>query len=153
MNAPALFILLVLTLLLIKGTQESAIVNAIIVFFKVAIVLVFIAIGWQYINPENHTPYIIPADTPAAVQADGTSYSYTDFWRHGWGGILTGAGIVFFAFIGFDAVSTAAQEAKNPKRDMPDRNSWVSRNLYDIIHLVLTRSYWCRTIQGFRERR
>lgn len=119
MNVPALFILLLLTLLLIKGTQESAMVNAIIVFIKVAIVLVFIAIGWGFINPENHTPYIIPADAAPAVRPDGSEWTYTDFFRHGWGGILTGAGIVFFAFIGFDAVSTAAQEAKNPKRDMP----------------------------------
>jgi APA family basic amino acid/polyamine antiporter len=119
MNVPALFILLVLTLLLIKGTQESAIVNAIIVFIKVAIVLVFIAIGWGFINPENHTPYIIPADAPPATRPDGSQWSYEAFFNHGWGGILTGAGIVFFAFIGFDAVSTAAQEAKNPKRDMP----------------------------------
>ncbi len=118
-NVPALFILLALSLLLIKGTQESATVNAIIVFIKVAIVLVFIAIGWQFINPVNHTPYMIPANAPAAILPDGSSYSYTDFFRHGWGGVLTGAGIVFFAFIGFDAVSTAAQEAKNPKRDMP----------------------------------
>ena len=119
MNIPALFILLLLTLLLIKGTQESAMVNAIIVFIKVAIVLVFIVIGWGFINPEHHTPYIIPADAPTATRPDGSIFNYTDFFRHGWGGILTGAGIVFFAFIGFDAVSTAAQEAKNPKRDMP----------------------------------
>jgi len=109
MNVPALVILLLLSLLLIKGTQESAIVNTIIVFIKVAIVLVFIAVGWQFIKPENHTPYIIPAGTPG----------YEGDWNHGFRGILTGAGIVFFAFIGFDAVSTAAQEAKNPKRDMP----------------------------------
>src|ERR1700761_7125268 len=118
-NLPALFILLLLSALLIKGTQESATVNAIIVFIKVAIVLVFIAIGWQYINPAHHTPYLIPANAPAAILPDGTSYSYAPFFNHGWGGVLTGAGIVFFAFIGFDAVSTAAQEAKNPKRDMP----------------------------------
>ncbi len=108
-NLPALFIILVLTLLLIKGTQESAVVNSIIVVVKVAIVLVFIAIGWKFINPANHTPYFIPADKPG----------YEGFWNHGWAGVLTGAGIVFFAFIGFDAVSTTAQEAKNPKRDMP----------------------------------
>lgn len=118
-NAPSLFVLLVISLLLIKGTQESAMVNAVIVFIKVAIVLIFIVIGWQFIKPENHNPYFIPADQPDALQADGTPYSYKDFFNHGWGGVLRGAAIVFFAFIGFDAVSTAAQEAKNPKKDMP----------------------------------
>ncbi len=108
-NAPALVILFALTLLLIKGTQESAMVNAVIVFVKVAIVLLFIAIGWQYINPANHEPFMIPADT----------IGHEGFFKHGWGGVLGGAAIVFFAFIGFDAVSTAAQEAKNPARDMP----------------------------------
>jgi len=118
-NLPALLILFLLSALLIKGTQESATVNTVIVVIKVAIVLVFIAIGWHFINPVNHTPYMIPANAPAATLPDGSSYSYLPFFNHGWGGVLTGAGIVFFAFIGFDAVSTAAQEAKNPKRDMP----------------------------------
>ncbi len=119
MNAPALLILFVLSLLLIRGTQQSAWVNAIIVFIKVAIVLIFIAIGWQFVTDANHTPYFIPADQPPAKLPDGSEYSYSDSFRHGWGGVLRGAAIVFFAFIGFDAVSTAAQEAKNPKRDMP----------------------------------
>jgi APA family basic amino acid/polyamine antiporter len=120
MNAPALVILLALTLLLIKGTQESAIVNAVIVFIKVAIVILFIAIGWQYIRPENHTPYLIPEGTAAITdQAGKVIADYSGWNKHGWGGVLGGAAIVFFAFIGFDAVSTAAQEAKNPKRDMP----------------------------------
>jgi len=120
MNAPALIILLLLTLLLIKGTQESALVNAIIVFIKVAIVILFIAIGWQFINPDNHTPYMIPEGTPPVTdQAGKVIADYSGWNKHGWGGILGGAAIVFFAFIGFDAVSTAAQEAKNPKRDMP----------------------------------
>jgi APA family basic amino acid/polyamine antiporter len=105
-NIPALFILLALTLLLIKGIQESASVNSLIVIVKVAIVLLFIALGWSYINPINHTPYI----------PENTTGNFGDF---GWSGIISGAGVVFFAFIGFDAVSTAAQEAKNPKRDMP----------------------------------
>lgn len=119
LNAPALFILLLLSLLLIKGTQESAIVNSIIVIIKVSIVLAFILIGWQFINPDNHTPYLIPADAKPGILPDGTEYTYTNTFRHGWGGVLRGAAIVFFAFIGFDAVSTAAQEAKNPKKDMP----------------------------------
>ncbi len=109
LNFPALVILLILTLVLIKGTSESAGLNAIIVFIKVSIVLVFIALGWSYINPGNYEPFIIPEGTPG----------HESFREHGWGGVLGGAGIVFFAFIGFDAVSTAAQEAKNPKKDMP----------------------------------
>ena len=118
-NIPALFILLLLTLLLIKGMQESAVVNGIIVFLKVSIVVVFIIVGWAYINPANHSPYIIPANAPPAMQMDGKYYDYSPFLNHGWGGVLRGAAVVFFAFIGFDAVSTAAQEAKNPKKDMP----------------------------------
>jgi len=118
-NAPALLIVLLLTLLLIRGTQQSASVNAVIVFIKVAIVLVFIAIGWGFIDSANHTPYFIPADQAPAILPDGSQYTYTDTFRHGIMGVLRGAAIVFFAFIGFDAVSTAAQEAKNPKRDMP----------------------------------
>lgn len=109
LNLPALFILFLLTALLIKGTQESASVNAIIVAIKVTIVIVFIAVGWQFINPANHTPYLIP---------EGVA-GHEGIFKHGWGGVLGGAAIVFFAFIGFDAVSTAAQEAKNPERDMP----------------------------------
>ena len=118
-NAPALVILLLLTMLLIKGTQESAMVNAIIVVVKVAIVILFIVIGWQFINPANHTPYMIPEGTPPVTKGGEVIAEYTGVFRHGWGGVLGGAAIVFFAFIGFDAVSTAAQEAKNPKRDMP----------------------------------
>ena len=119
-NAPALVILLLLTMLLIKGTQESAFVNMIIVFVKVSIVLLFISIGWQFINPLNHVPYLIPEGTPPVVDSAGKVIAdYSGVFKHGWGGVLGGAAIVFFAFIGFDAVSTAAQEAKNPKRDMP----------------------------------
>ncbi len=120
MNVPALVILLALTLLLIKGTQESATFNSIIVFVKVGIVLLFIFIGWKFINPANHTPYMIPEGTPAVTDSAGKIIAdYSGFFKHGIGGVLGGAAIVFFAFIGFDAVSTAAQEAKNPKRDMP----------------------------------
>src|SRR5580704_4155741 len=83
-NIPALVILLALSLLLIKGTKESATVNAIIVCIKVVIVLVFIAIGWQFISPGNHHPYLIPADAKPAIQPDGSEYSYADFFNHGW---------------------------------------------------------------------
>ncbi|MBS7564019.1 amino acid permease [Mucilaginibacter sp. Bleaf8] len=104
-NLPAVFIIVCLSLLLIRGTQESAFINNVLVILKVAVVLVFIAVGWGYINPANHTPYI-PENTGK-------------FGEFGWSGVLRGAGVVFFAFIGFDAVSTAAQEAKNPKTGMP----------------------------------
>lgn len=119
MNVPSLFILLALTLLLIRGTQSSAIVNNIIVITKVAIVLLFIFLGWKYINPANHTPFTIPATAGTVKMHNGQIVDYADFWNHGWAGVLRGAGVVFFAFIGFDAVSTAAQETKNPKRNMP----------------------------------
>jgi APA family basic amino acid/polyamine antiporter len=118
-NLPALFILLLLSLILIKGTQESAIVNSIIVVVKVTIVLLFIFIGWKFMNPAYHTPYLIPANQPPIDMGNGSTYNYSETFNHGWLGVLRGAAVVFFAFIGFDAVSTAAQEAKNPKRDMP----------------------------------
>lgn len=104
-NLPAIFIIMLMSMLLIKGTKESATVNAVIVTLKVTVVLVFIILGWQYINESNYNPYI-PDNT-------GT------FGDYGFSGIIRAAAIVFFAYIGFDAVSTAAQEAKNPKRDMP----------------------------------
>ncbi len=111
-NLPAIFILMLLSALLIKGTKESAMVNGFIVVLKVTIVLLVIALGWGFINPANHTPFI-PAPT-TYVTPQGITHHYGGIL-----GILGAAGVVFFAYIGFDAVSTAAQEAKNPKRDMP----------------------------------
>lgn len=104
-NIPAVLIVMIMSFILMRGTKESAFVNNIIVMLKVSVVLIFIAVGWSYIRPENFDPYI-PANT-------GT------FGEFGFSGIIRAAAIVFFAYIGFDAVSTAAQEAKNPKRDMP----------------------------------
>ena len=118
-NLPALGIIFLLTLLLIRGTQESAKVNSIIVVIKVAIVLLFVSIGYKFINAAHYVPYIIPANAPSVDLGNGKFYDYSLPFNHGWLGILRGAGVVFSAFIGFDAVSTAAQEAKNPKRDMP----------------------------------
>jgi len=111
-NLPAIFILLLLTMLLIKGTKESAIVNGFIVVLKVAIVILVIALGWGFINPANHTPFI---PSPSIyVTPEGITHHFGGIM-----GILGAAGVVFFAFIGFDAVSTAAQEARKPERDMP----------------------------------
>lgn len=104
-NLPAVLIIVLMSLLLIKGTKESATVNAVIVALKIAVVLIFIGLGWGYINSANYTPYI----------PDNTG----DFGSFGWSGVVRAAGVIFFAYIGFDAVSTAAQEAKNPRRDMP----------------------------------
>lgn len=111
-NLPALGIVTLLSLLLIRGTKESAFVNGIIVITKVAIVILIIIVGWGFINPANHEPYIPPAET--YVDHQGINHSYGGIM-----GILGAAGVVFFAFIGFDAVSTAAQETKNPKTAMP----------------------------------
>jgi len=112
MNIPAVGIILILSALLIRGTRESAFVNSLIVITKVTIVLMVIVIGWGFINPVNHNPFI-PNPT-WYTNAAGLTHHYGGIM-----GILGAAGVVFFAYIGFDAVSTAAQEAKNPKRDMP----------------------------------
>ncbi len=104
-NLPAVFIVIVMSLILIKGTSESAWVNTAIVILKVAIVLIFIFVGFKYVKAENLTP-LIPENTGK-------------FGEYGWSGIIRAAAVVFFAYIGFDAVSTAAQETKNPKKAMP----------------------------------
>ena len=104
-NLPAVIIIAVITVLLVIGIRESATVNNVIVFVKVAVVLLFIFGAVHAVNPANWHPFIPPS---TGVRG-----------HFGWSGVTQGAGIVFFAYIGFDAVSTAAQEAKNPQRDMP----------------------------------
>lgn len=104
-NVPAACIVLVMSLFLIRGTRESARVNNIIVALKVAVIILFVVLGWRYIDTSNYVPYL-PQNTG-------------NLGEFGWSGVLRGAAIVFFAFLGFDAVSTAAQETRNPKRDMP----------------------------------
>jgi basic amino acid/polyamine antiporter, APA family len=104
-NLPAILISALATWILFIGIQESARVNAVIVVVKVGVVLLIIGLGGMFVNAENWRPFI-PANT-------GT------FGEFGWSGILRGAGVIFFAYIGFDAVSAAAQEARNPQRDMP----------------------------------
>jgi APA family basic amino acid/polyamine antiporter len=104
-NIPAVIVVLLISLLLIFGIQESARANAVIVVIKLAVVVTFIAVGWSYINPANYQPFI-PANTG-------------EFGSFGLSGVMMGAGTIFFAYIGFDAVSTAAQECRNPQRDLP----------------------------------
>lgn len=104
-NLPAVFIVVIMSLVLVKGTSESAKLNALIVVMKVAIVVIFIVIGFKYIRPENLTPFV--------------PENQGEFGKFGFSGIIRAAAIVFFAYIGFDAVSTAAQETKNPKKAMP----------------------------------
>jgi APA family basic amino acid/polyamine antiporter len=104
-NLPAILIIAAITSIIIRGTKSSAVFNVIVVTLKVGVVLVFIGLGWQYIDPSNYQPYI-PQNT-------GT------FGEFGWSGVLRGAGVVFFVFIGFDIVATMAQETKNPQRNMP----------------------------------
>ena len=122
-NLPAIIIVCLLSLLLIRGTKESALLNNILVILKVVVVLVFICIGWSFINPANHEPFI-PVNAGEEMVKSGTMsfwsfFTSESFGSYGISGILRGAGVVFFAFIGFDAVSTAAQEAKNPQKGMP----------------------------------
>ena len=104
-NLPAVFIIALVTVLLVIGIRESANVNAVIVIVKVAVVVMFILVGAFFIRAANWDPFI-PANRG-------------EFGIYGWSGILRGAGVIFFAYIGFDAVSTAAQETRNPERDLP----------------------------------
>ena len=126
LNVPAMVIILVVTLLLVVGIKESATFNNLVVAIKLAVILTFIGVGIAFINRHNWQPFV-----PAAI-APG---------HFGWLGVLRGAGVIFFAYIGFDAVSTAAQEAKNPQRDMPIgmlASLGICTVLYIAVALVLT---------------
>ena len=125
-NFPAVFIVAVTTTLLVVGIKESAKFNNIIVLIKVVVILLFIGFGISHINVANWTPFVPP------VTPDG---------HFGWGGVLTGAAVVFFAYVGFDAVSTTSQEAINPKRDVPRGilfSLLICTVLYIAVSLVLT---------------
>jgi APA family basic amino acid/polyamine antiporter len=126
-NIPAAFVVLLATVILTIGIEESAKVNNVIVVLKIAVVLLFIAFGVRYVNPQNWHPFIPP--------------NTGDFGRFGWSGVFRGAGLIFFAYIGFDAVSTAAQEARNPQKDMPTGilgSLAICTVLYIVVSLVLT---------------
>ncbi|MDQ3696490.1 MAG: amino acid permease [Gemmatimonadota bacterium] len=127
-NVPAMVLILLLTILLVIGIKESARFNNIIVFVKVAIVFLVIGFGFQFVNADNWRPFI-PENTTG------------EFGNYGWTGIVRAAGVVFFAYIGFDAVSTAAQESKNPQRDMPIgilTSLGICTLLYILMALVMT---------------
>ena len=126
-NLPAMILILLMTALLVIGISESAKFNNIIVFVKTAIVFLVIGFGFMFVNSANWSPFI-PENT-------GT------FGQYGWSGVVRAAGVVFFAYIGFDAVSTAAQEAKNPQRDMPIgilASLAICTVLYILMALVMT---------------
>jgi APA family basic amino acid/polyamine antiporter len=127
-NVPAIVLVLLMTALLVVGIRESARFNNVIVFVKMAIVILVIGFGFMYVNTANWEPFIPPNTTG-------------EFGHFGWSGIVRGAAVVFFAYIGFDAVSTAAQEAKNPQRDMPIgilASLAICTVLYILMALVMT---------------
>ncbi|MGH7649328.1 MAG: amino acid permease, partial [Gemmatimonadaceae bacterium] len=126
-NVPAALVVLAISALLIVGIRESAGINTVIVIIKVVVLLLFVAFGAAYINRANWHPFVPPNEGHFGV--------------FGWSGVLRGAGVIFFAFIGFDAVSTAAQEARNPQRDMPIGimvSLVICTILYVAVALVLT---------------
>lgn len=127
LNFPAVFIVALITTVLVFGIKESVRFNNIIVIIKIAVILLFIAFGLSYVNTENYVPFI-PENTG-------------EFGKFGWSGIFRAAGIIFLAFVGFDAISTVAQEAKNPQRDMPIGilgSLVIVTILYIAVSLVLT---------------
>ena len=126
LNVPAMLIVGAITILLVIGIKESVNFNNVIVALKLAVILTFIAVGAAYINHANWHPFVPPAISPG---------------HFGWSGVVRGAGVIFFAYIGFDAVSTAAQESKNPQRDMPIAllgSLAICTILYITVSLVLT---------------
>ena len=104
-NLPALLIVVLMSLVLIRGTKQSSVFNAFIVFLKIGVIVLFVILGWKYVNNDNFHPYLPP--------------NTGKFGEFGISGVMRGAAIVFFAFLGFDSVSTMAQETRNPRRNMP----------------------------------
>jgi len=147
LNIPAMFIVALLTTLLVIGIKESANFNNVMVITKVSVIIVFVALGFMFVKSANWHPFI-PANKveSAPISQYGSfwgwlkAYSH-EFGKYGISGIFRGAGVIFFAYIGFDAVSTAAQEAKNPQRDMPVGilgSLGISTVLYILVAIVLT---------------
>jgi APA family basic amino acid/polyamine antiporter len=123
-NFPAVFIVGIVTVFLIGGVRQSALVNNIIVAIKVGVILLFVGFGISHIDVSNWTPYI-----PENVSGN--------FGEYGWSGILRGAAVVFFAYLGFDALSTTAQETRNPQKDMP-RGILISLVICALLYMAVT---------------
>jgi APA family basic amino acid/polyamine antiporter len=149
LNVPAMLIVLAVTLLLVLGIKESATFNNVIVAIKMMVILTFIAVGLAFINRHNWHPFVPPSQGSIfawkQLPLGGWHFSIpttTEYFGYfGWSGVVRGAGVIFFAYIGFDAVSTAAQEAKNPQRDMPIgmlASLAICTVLYIVVALVLT---------------
>jgi basic amino acid/polyamine antiporter, APA family len=127
MNVPAIALILLMTVLLVIGIKESARFNNVIVYIKIAIVVLVIGFGFLHVTKANWHPFVPP--------------NTGGFGNFGWSGVIRAAGVVFFAYIGFDAVSTAAQEAKNPQKDMPVgilMSLAICTVLYILMSLVIT---------------
>jgi APA family basic amino acid/polyamine antiporter len=146
-NLPAMFIVALLSTLLVIGIRESANFNNIMVITKVSVIVLFVAVGFMFVKSANWHPFIPPNKAELTpVSEYGSIWGWLkafggEFGHFGFSGILRGAGVIFFAYIGFDAVSTAAQEAKNPQRDMPIGilgSLGVSTVLYILVAIVLT---------------
>ncbi len=146
-NLPAMFIVALLSTLLVIGIRESANFNNVMVITKVSVIILFIAIGFMFVKSANWHPFIPANKVEAAPISQYGSFmgwlkAYAhEFGKYGISGVLRGAGVIFFAYIGFDAVSTAAQEAKNPQRDMPVGilgSLGISTILYILVAIVLT---------------
>lgn len=136
-NLPATGIALIVMLILFRGIKESTTMNNVIVVIKVAIILAFIAIGWSVIDTSNWMANATTSGLAALVPPEGLSERHGEqIMSYGWNGVLTGAGVVFFAYIGFDALSTTAQEAKNPQRDLPI-GMLVSLVLCTVIYILM----------------
>lgn len=141
-NLPASFIALAVSMILFRGIKESTTVNNIVVVVKVAIILAFIALGWGVIDSANWVANSSVSGFASLVPAEGLSLrNGAEIMSYGWNGVLTGAGVVFFAYIGFDALSTTAQEAKNPQKDLPIgmlASLLICTAIYILMALVMT---------------
>jgi basic amino acid/polyamine antiporter, APA family len=151
-NIPAMLVIAAITGLLVIGVRESAWFNNIIVCIKLIVVVLFLVFGISYVSGANWKPFIPANDGEGAFFSQCFSHIWDPGWffeskrwdwvgHYGWSGILRGAGVIFFAYIGFDVVSTTAQEAKNPQRDMPVGilgSLAVCAVLYVLVAIVMT---------------